>query len=1849
MSQDLNLRLRITGDGSGLKGEIRTASGEVVKFSDTLEGGAKRGTRALRDTEKQTGRLSNTTRQLTRRVAAVAAGYLSFQGVSRTLRTITENTLEQERVWRQLEAGIAATGGAAGRSLGQLQAMSAELQSTTTFANEQVEQVQAQMLAFRNISENVFDRTLRLVLDFAQTTGRDATQGVRTLALAINDPLQGMGRLSQAGISLNKELQETVRELVETGELTKAQNLLLDELTASFGGAAAAARDTFGGALQAIRNDFDDLLKFTGDMPELAAEIEAISERLRDPELVGTVEEGIAAALGLIPPAVNAGVSALELIIPLMTTTAENADKIGTAARVVSTILAGRLVASLAAATTAKATALVSAQRYGAALVGLAGMSNTAAAGQLALAAGARTASGALALVGGPVGALVLGVGALAMASRSYANDLDALADISDESHAALERLAALTSEDWDHRPIQAYRNDLKVLRDELEETIERINELQSGPALERADRTAPMGGGTHERELNALGERRAALESQIEIEQELIRLREHQAGLAEHDDIANTLDLLSQAGSATVNVLERLGLVSRNAAGGLGEMAAARGEIVDPIDEQIAALEREAAVLRMVAEESRSAAEAQLEYQYQLDLAAAREADAADATNANVAAVKEKYARLRELTGQVADYQQAADEAATADQKHAQQMQKAAQAFGQLLGAIDPTAAKQRELNEQLQMMRQLLGDSDALARFGINAGQVRQIIAELDQQLESLGGTSFGFDFDFVLDNFDEVKTKIEEIAEIEFGFENLIDSFHPLAQEMRRLGDEIAFIDEALNEGVIGNAQAGFAKTGVVANAAFNAIKSGLDESSSAFQAVALAQQALNTILGIGAVLQTAATAPWPANFVAMAQMAAMVASLGVEIGNVTGGGGADVAQRRQDTQGTGTVLGDSGAASESILNASEITADATSELVGINRGMLRALTGLQEGIGNAAVMVARGALNNIDLPSLNLGSSDFGFTSKKLVDEGIALMAGAIRDMTEGAVAQAFTETRESNLFSTTYRQRFSDLDDAFNDQINLIFASMIDTVESAGEALGIPLDQIERQITQFEVAAQEISLKDLDAEERQAELEAVFSRIFDNLANAAIPFIDQFQEIGEGMGEVLVRVATSVQVVEESITRLGLAIDQTNPERLAQISVGLIEAVGGIEEFVGGMESFVAKFAPESHQVAIATDDLTRALEQVGLAVPGTREEMWALIGTLDASTEAGRDQIAMLLELTDAADTYYSSLEEVQKERLGLERQILELQGATAALRQIELEELDESNRALQERIWALQDEQEIADVMSRAREEIAQLSLDPLVNEFRQLMVAHDNLIERARALGMSEQQLGVLRFRHQLQLDQLTASIEESIRSIWEQLQGTNQGASGSFGSSFTGAIDNAASQIRDSIIRALESVQDWLNRSDFEDPSLTPRARLAQMQEEFDRLIDVARTGSGQEQADAIAALPQLASQLRQLGVQVHGSATEPFQDFRNGIVEAMQSVLGIDVPDAQDPVTGSQVGAIGSSVDSVSQSQAQQTALAAQLLEQLGVLVEISGNQAPDIAERLGVNLGSVIGDLIGEVEQGSIETVEQLVAVANTLGMELTGVAEAIGLHVGALADQESMFSEALENAILRMPPEIQGKLWGPLERIWAATNETDANDAIDNLIDATRGLPAEYTNLLAPFFDEIETRDLHLEEIGLLDQIRGILGDSAFTLAQIEAAIRGTAPPSEAGINDLPAGWIEPDPTDSNGPPQYSAAGGWANGLVMTGDGSGPELILPAEVSTFFQRQGIPLRGGETDPRVAQYLARLVELEEQAYRQRDELGREQRQATIQIATSMDDAAREARSLAGMAR
>lgn len=458
------------------------------------------------------------------------------------------------------------------------------------------------------------------------------------------------------------------------------------------------------------------------------------------------------------------------------------------------------------------------------------------------------------------------------------------------------------------------------------------------------------------------------------------------------------------------------------------------------------------------------------------------------------------------------------------------------------------------------------------------------------------------------------------------------------------------------------------------------------SGMFESGSKdAKKLAIAMQALNLVQGVNAILTQGQGDPITA-WGRMASMASLVASLGVSINSLSGDFADESAQNQANQS-----LNSWGEKSDSISQATEETAAATKKLVGINTDMLKALQNLTMSISAAAGVIIKGSdAPNIDIGELGLASGLFdaiglgfiddfisdipllggifgGISSlfggkSKVTDEGIRVIGGALTDLLDDVTVEAFQSIKYKRSFISRSKRKtkFKELGDDVSNQFSLVFESIVDSVVTGADILGFSSSEINSALESFRIATETISLKDLSAEEQKAEIEAYFSSVFNDLAGHVIPFVDDFQKVGEELGETLARLATEVSVAEHLMQTFGITFADKFVDQEAFISAAdnLAMLAGGVEELAGQISSFTDAFATDAQKLEIHENALTEALGAVGLALPSTSEGLYDLLASMDATTEAGQEQIATILGLTDTAAAYYSLQEAAEDDRM---------------------------------------------------------------------------------------------------------------------------------------------------------------------------------------------------------------------------------------------------------------------------------------------------------------------------------------------------------------------------------------------------------------------------------------------------------------------------------------------------------------------------------------------------------------------------------------------------------------
>ena len=262
-------------------------------------------------------------------------------------------------------------------------------------------------------------------------------------------------------------------------------------------------------------------------------------------------------------------------------------------------------------------------------------------------------------------------------------------------------------------------------------------------------------------------------------------------------------------------------------------------------------------------------------------------------------------------------------------------------------------------------------------------------------------------------------------------------------------------------------------------------------------------------------------------------------------------------------------------------------------------------------------------------------------------------------------------------------------------------------------------------------------------------------------LIEQLKKADIP--SWMRNVFDDMGEeiTLESFNAALQTVELTGAAIeGWTRNITNFGKLGDEAIAkLIKSAGGIQDLITGMDAFYTSFYSERERIENAAKAVDKALADLKIDIdPRMGQDAEAKFKKLieDAMAAGDVDLLAKLIPLAkefgavaDAAgqvldtlkndrrqleaeylratgqtDKYREALRKLATEgmseaeraawdynqalreeiarldqRTDLERKLLELQGNTAELRRRELAALDPSNRALQERIWAIEDE----------------------------------------------------------------------------------------------------------------------------------------------------------------------------------------------------------------------------------------------------------------------------------------------------------------------------------------------------------------------------------------------------------------------------------------------------------------------------------------------------------------------------------------------------------------------
>lgn len=346
-----------------------------------------------------------------------------------------------------------------------------------------------------------------------------------------------------------------------------------------------------------------------------------------------------------------------------------------------------------------------------------------------------------------------------------------------------------------------------------------------------------------------------------------------------------------------------------------------------------------------------------------------------------------------------------------------------------------------------------------------------------------------------------------------------------------------------------------------------------------------------------------ITSAFAAPFPINFAAGAAMIAIMASL--LGGSFSGGGGSS----GNGTGSASTVKG--GGVSESLSKANEGLEDIMIDQLAELRGLRSDITNVQN--------LSYGLLDS--LLNVDVGHHEIKNATERELER-------SIRGLNTGVASGDFTN------------------------ELSAIFDGIDEAIDESVDVLGL---KTKSSLANFVFEVGTISFDGLDADKAGERLDQILSAQSDLMVESIAPFITEYQKLGEGTLETLVRVAKEQTVFNDTLDKLGMSLSDLSEVMQIDVAQSLIDLTGGFDKFSELSGSFFDNFFTDAERFEFLEKSLTETFDSLGLSMVSSKGEFRALIEGLDLTTETGQELFAGLLEINPAFAEYIDELEE-QKE-----------------------------------------------------------------------------------------------------------------------------------------------------------------------------------------------------------------------------------------------------------------------------------------------------------------------------------------------------------------------------------------------------------------------------------------------------------------------------------------------------------------------------------------------------------------------------------------------------------------
>ena len=215
-------------------------------------------------------------------VGRATAGLATIAAAALSVNHFLKAASESEQASNRLAAVLRATGGAAGYTKAQLDAMADSMAESTMFDDESIRNAQSTLLKFGDIQGDVFERGMKLAADYASFTGTEIQDAAQTIGKALQSPEEGVGALERQIGKLTFTQKENIKTFMEQGRLMDAQGVILDILQKRIGGTSDLMNTGLTKSLKDLNKNWGEFSEAVGRSAPADSFLKFVNQSLRD-------------------------------------------------------------------------------------------------------------------------------------------------------------------------------------------------------------------------------------------------------------------------------------------------------------------------------------------------------------------------------------------------------------------------------------------------------------------------------------------------------------------------------------------------------------------------------------------------------------------------------------------------------------------------------------------------------------------------------------------------------------------------------------------------------------------------------------------------------------------------------------------------------------------------------------------------------------------------------------------------------------------------------------------------------------------------------------------------------------------------------------------------------------------------------------------------------------------------------------------------------------------------------------------------------------------------------------------------------------------------------------------------------------------------------------------------------------------------------------------------------------------------------------------------------------------------------------------------------------------------------